>query len=485
MFKDLADFINFLEEKKELVRISTPVSSELEITEIADRTIKNNGPALLFENVDEKQIPVLINLFGSESRMAWALGIDNLNELSDIANKLINLPKNPPKSLMGKLKILNELINLSKSSPKILKKAPCQDIVLTGSDINLFELPILKCWPDDAGKFITLPLVITRNLNTGQRNVGTYRMQVYDEKTTGMHWQTHKVGTAHYRKAKDIGNGKMEVAVAIGGDPVTIWSGSLPLPPDMDELLVAGVLKGSPVELVKCKTVDLEVPANCEFVLEGYINVGEQRKEGPFGDHTGFYSEPSEYPVFHLTAITHKTNPIYPAVVVGKPPSEDYFMGKASSKLMLPALQLTLPEIIDVNMPAEGLFHNFVIVSMRKEYPGHVRKVMYGIWGLGLMSLAKIIVVVDHYVDVENVSEVAWRIGTNIDPDRDIVIVKGPTDDLDHASEVPKYGGKMGIDATAKGELDGYTRDWPDEIVMAEEIKNLVDNKWDNYNIGI
>ena len=229
----------------------------------------------------------------------------------------------------------------------------------------------------------------------------------------------------------------------------------------------------------------MEVPANCEFVLEGYINVGEQRKEGPFGDHTGFYSEPSEYPVFHLTAITHKTNPIYPAVVVGKPPSEDYFMGKASSKLMLPALQLTLPEIIDVNMPAEGLFHNFVIESMRKEYPGHVRKVMYGIWGLGLMSLAKIIVVVDHYVNVENVSEVAWRIGTNIDPDRDIVIVKGPTDDLDHASEVPKYGGKMGIDATAKGELDGYTRDWPDEIVMAEEIKNLVDNKWDNYKIGI
>jgi len=483
MFKDLSDFINFLEEKNELVRISTPVSSELEITEIADRTIKSKGPALLFENVDGQKIPVLINLFGSEARMAWALGIDSLNDLSDISNKLINLPKNPPKSLMEKLKILNELINLSKSSPKILKNAPCQDIVLKGDEINLFELPILKCWPGDAGKFITLPLVITRNLNTGQRNVGTYRMQVYDERTTGMHWQTHKVGTSHYRKAKDFGNSKLEVAVAIGGDPVTIWSGSLPLPPDMDELLVAGILKGSSVELVKCKTVDLEVPANSEFVLEGYIDVGEERIEGPFGDHTGFYSEPAKYPVFHLTALTRKTNPIYPAVVVGKPPSEDYFMGKASSKLMLPALQLTLPEIIDVNMPAEGLFHNFVIVSMKKEYPGHVRKVMYGLWGLGLMSLTKIIIVVDHYVDVEDISEVAWRIGTNVDPGRDLVIVKGPTDDLDHASEVPKYGGKMGIDATSKGELDGFNRDWPDEIMMTDEIKKLVDKKWTNYRI--
>ena len=483
MFDDLSDFINFLEEKNQLVRISTPVSSELEITEIADRTIKNNGPALLFENVDDKNIPVAINLFGSEERMAFALGVDNLNELPGVVNKLIDLTKNPPKSILDKVKMLNELINISKSSPKLVKKAPCQDVVLTGDKINLFELPILKCWPDDAGKFITLPLVITRNLNTGQRNVGTYRMQIYDKNTTGMHWQTHKVGTAHYRKAEEMAQQKMEVAVAIGGDPLTIWSGSLPLPPDMDELLVAGVLKGSPIELVKCKTVDLEVPANCEFVLEGYINIGEQRIEGPFGDHTGFYSEPSEYPVFHLTAITHKDNPIYPAVIVGKPPTEDYFMGKASSKLMLPALQLTMPEIVDVHMPAEGLFHNFAIVSMKKEYPGHVQKVMYGLWGMGLMALTKIIVVVDDYVDVENISEVTWRIGTNIDPSRDLVILKGPADDLDHASEVPKYGGKIGIDATSKGKIDGFNRDWPDEIVMSEEIKKLVEKKWDNYKI--
>ena len=483
MFDDLSDFINFLEEKNQLVRISTPVSSELEITEIADRTIKNNGPALLFENVDDKNIPVAINLFGSEERMAFALGVDNLNELPRVVNKLIDLTKNPPKSIIDKVKMLNELINISKSSPKLVKKAPCQDVVLTGDKINLFELPILKCWPDDAGKFITLPLVITRNLNTGQRNVGTYRMQIYDKNTTGMHWQTHKVGTAHYRKAEEMAQQKMEVAVAIGGDPLTIWSGSLPLPPDMDELLVAGVLKGSPIELVKCKTVDLEVPANCEFVLEGYINIGEQRIEGPFGDHTGFYSEPSEYPVFHLTAITHKDNPIYPAVIVGKPPTEDYFMGKASSKLMLPALQLTMPEIVDVHMPAEGLFHNFAIVSMKKEYPGHVQKVMYGLWGMGLMALTKIIVVVDDYVDVENISEVTWRIGTNIDPSRDLVILKGPTDDLDHASEVPKYGGKIGIDATSKGKVDGFNRDWPDEIVMSKEIKKLVEKKWDNYKI--
>ena len=483
MFDDLSDFINFLEEKNQLVRISTPVSSELEITEIADRTIKNNGPALLFENVDDKNIPVAINLFGSEERMAFALGVDNLNELPGVVNKLIDLTKNPPKSILDKVKMLNELINISKSSPKLVKKAPCQDVVLTGDKINLFELPILKCWPDDAGKFITLPLVITRNLNTGQRNVGTYRMQIYDKNTTGMHWQTHKVGTAHYRKAEEMAQQKMEVAVAIGGDPLTIWSGSLPLPPDMDELLVAGVLKGSPIELVKCKTVDLEVPANCEFVLEGYINIGEQRIEGPFGDHTGFYSEPSEYPVFHLTAITHKDNPIYPAVIVGKPPTEDYFMGKASSKLMLPALQLTMPEIVDVHMPAEGLFHNFAIVSMKKEYPGHVQKVMYGLWGMGLMALTKIIVVVDDYVDVENISEVTWRIGTNIDPSRDLVILKGPADDLDHASEVPKYGGKIGIDATSKGKVDGFNRDWPDEIVMSKEIKKLVEKKWGNYKI--
>ena len=483
MFDDLSDFITVLEEKNQLIRITTPVSSELEITEIADRTIKNNGPALLFENVDDKNIPVVINLFGSEERMALALGVDNLNELPDVVNRLIDLTKNPPGTIIDKLKILSELINLSKSSPKLVKKAPCQDIVLTGDEINLFELPILKCWPDDAGKFITLPLVITRNLNTGQRNVGTYRMQIYDKTTTGMHWQTHKVGTAHYRKAEEQAQEKMEVAVAIGGDPLTIWSGSLPLPPDMDELLVAGVLKGGPIELVKCKTVDLEVPANCEFVLEGYINIGEQRVEGPFGDHTGFYSEPSEYPVFHLTAITHKDNPIYPAVIVGKPPTEDYFMGKASSKLMLPALQLTMPEIVDVHMPAEGLFHNFAIVSMKKEYPGHVQKVMYGLWGLGLMALTKIIIIVDHDVDVENISEVTWRIGTNIDPSRDLVILKGPADDLDHASEVPKFGGKIGIDATSKGKLDGFNRDWPDEIVMSEEIKKLVDKKWDNYKI--
>jgi len=483
MFDDLLDFIEFLEGKNELVRISTPVSSELEITEIADRTIKNNGPALLFENVDDNKIPVLINLFGSDQRMAWGLGVDNLNELPSVVNKLINVTKNPPKSIIEKVKTLSELISLSKSSPRLVKKAPCQDIVLTDDQINLFDLPILKCWPEDAGRFITLPLVITRNLNTGQRNVGTYRMQVYDRTTTGMHWQTHKVGTAHYRTAQELKRDKMEVAVALGGDPVTIWSGSLPLPPDMDELLVAGVLKGKAIELVKCKTVNLEVPANCEIVLEGYINIGEQRIEGPFGDHTGFYSEPSEYPVFHVTAITHRANPIYPAIIVGKPLTEDYFMGKASSKLMLPALQLTLPEIVDIHMPAEGLFHNFAIISMKKEYPGHVRKVMYGLWGLGLMALTKILVVVDHDVDVENISEVSWRIGTNIDPSRDLVILKGPADDLDHASEVPKFGGKIGIDATSKGVIDGFKRNWPDEIVMNEEIKNLVDRKWHEYNI--
>ena len=355
--------------------------------------------------------------------------------------------------------------------------------MLTGSEADLNGLPALKCWPMDVGRYITLPLVITRDPESGRRNVGTYRMQIFDAHTAGMHWQTHKVGAHHYRVGEAQKRERLEVAVALGGDPATIWTGPLPLPPDMDEIVVSGFIRDKAVEMVKCKTLDLEVPAHAEFVLEGYVVPGELRPEGPFGDHTGYYSPAEEYPVFHLTAMTQRRDPIYPTIMVGRPPTEDYFMGKAAERLLLPALQLSLPEVVDVNMPAEGVFHNLLIVSMRKEYPGHARKVMYALWGLGLLMLAKTIIVVDHFVDVQNLSEVAWRVTNNIDPARDVVFVDGPVDDLDHAAATPRYGSKMGIDATAKGPMDGRTREWPPDIVMSEEIKRLVDSKWSQYGI--
>jgi 4-hydroxy-3-polyprenylbenzoate decarboxylase len=355
--------------------------------------------------------------------------------------------------------------------------------VITGEDVDVNMLPALQCWPMDAGRFITLPLVISRDPETGRRNVGTYRMQIYDGKTTGMHWQTHKVGAHHSRVGEASGLERLDVAVALGGDPTTMWTGSLPLPPDMDEIMVSGVIRDEAVEMVRCKTVDLEVPAHSEIILEGYVTPGELRPEGPFGDHTGYYSPADDYSVFHVTAITHRRDPIYPAIIVGRPPTEDFFMGKASERLMLPALQLTLPEIVDINMPAEGIFHNLVVVSIRKEYPGHARKVMYALWGLGLLMLAKTIIVVDHHVDIQNVSELAWRVTANIDPANDIVVVQGPVDDLDHSAASPRYGGKMGVDATAKGVMDGRAREWPADIVMSEEIKQRVDRKWSEYGI--
>ena len=364
-----------------------------------------------------------------------------------------------------------------------MSRGPCQEVTLTGEDADVNMLPALKCWPLDAGRYITLPLVISRDPETGRRNVGTYRMQIFDAHTTGMHWQTHKVGAHHYRVGQEQAMKRLDVAVALGGDPATIWTGALPLPPDMDEIGVAGFIRDQAVQMVRCKTVDLEVPAHAEFVLEGYVVPGELRPEGPFGDHTGYYSPAEDYPVFHLTAITHRRNPIYPTTMVGRPPTEDYFMGKAVERLMLPALQMTLPEVVDINMPAEGVFHNLVIVSMKKEYPGHARKVMYALWGLGLMMLAKTIIVVDHFVDVQNLSEVAWRVTNNIDPARDVTFAEGPIDDLDHSPQVPKYGSKMGIDATAKGPMDGRTREWPPDIVMSEEIKRLVEGKWHEYGI--
>ncbi len=480
-FNDLREFIALLEDRGELKRIAARVSPDLEITEITDRMVKNGGPALLFENVDGHESSLVINLFGAHRRTALALGVEDIEELSDRVRGLLTMAQGPPTGISGKLQAIGELVGLARSQPKVVRRAPCQEVVLTGEDVDLFKMPIIRCWPMDAGPFITLPMVITRDPESGRRNVGTYRMQVYDKKTTGMHWQTHKVGARHDRRAQDQGLDRLEVAVALGADPTTMWTGSMPLPPDMDELAVAGVIRGESVEVVPCKTVDLEVPAHAEYILEGYVVPGELRDEGPFGDHTGYYSPAEPYPVFHVTAMTHRRDAIYPTTMVGRPPTEDFFMGKAAERVMLPLLQMTLSEIHDMNMPAEGIFHNLVIASIRKEYPGHARKVMHALWGLGLMMLAKTIIIVDHFVDVQDVSEVAWRVTNNINPSTDIVFADGPLDDLDHATPTPKFGSKMGIDATAKLPGEVGSRDWPPDIVMSEDVKQLVDRRWQEY----
>jgi len=480
-FKDIRQFIEFLDERGDLKRITAMVDSDLEITEITDRTIKSGGPALLFENVAGSDAPVAINLMGTHQRTAWALGVENIDDLTSRVRKLLGLAQGPPSGLMGKVRALGDLVSVARTQPKIVRRAPCQDVVVTGEDVDLNILPALKCWPDDAGRYITLPLVVSRDPESGRRNVGIYRMQIFDRNTTGMHWQTHKGGAHHYRVGESQRLQKLEVAVALGGDPAAIWSGSMPLPPDMDEFAIAGLIREEPVELVKCKTVDLEVPAHAEYVLEGYVTPGELRPEGPFGDHTGYYSPAEDYPVFHVTTMTHRKNPIYPTTMVGRPPTEDFFMGKAAERIMLPILQMALPEIVDMNMPAEGAFHNLLIVSMRKEYPGHAQKVMHALWGMGLLMLTKTIIVVDHDVNVQDPSEVAWRVTNNINPATDITFAEGPIDDLDHATPIPKFGSKMGIDATAKGITDGRSREWPPDIVMSEEIKTLVDQRWKEY----
>ncbi len=480
-FKDLREFVAYLEGRGQLHRVSAPVSCELEMTEIAARMIKSGGPALLFENVAGYDTPVLMNIFCSDRRMAWALGVEKVDELVDRLEGMLQLAQGPPEGLMNKLRTLGQLIQVGRFQPKTVSRAPCQEVVLEGSEVDLFKFPILKCWPMDGGRYITLPLVITRDPVTGTQNYGTYRMQVYDSCTTGMHWQTHKVGARHYRLSQERQEQRLEVAVALGGDPATIWTGSAPLPPDMDEMVMAGFIRGEGVELVRARTVDIMVPAHAEIVLEGYVITDEQRLEGPFGDHTGYYSMPDEYPVFHVTTITHRRNPIYPATVVGRPPMEDYWMGKVTERIFLPLLKMIMPEIVDMNMPAEGIFHNLVLVSIKKEYPGQARKVMYGLWGLGLMNLAKTIVVVDDFVDVQDPSEVAWRVCNNINPSQDIVVVEGPLDDLEVGSPTPKFGGKVGIDATRKGPLEGYTRGWPPDIEMTPEIRGLVDSRWAEY----
>ena len=482
-FNDLRQFITFLEDRGELRRIKAPVSCDLEITEICDRVVKMGGPALLFEHVQGYDIPVLINMFGTERRMAWALGVERLDDLAGRIRQLMGMMQGPPQGMLNKVRALGQLVHMASFQPKVVRSAPCQEVVLSGEDVDLTRYPILKCWPLDGGRYITLPLVITRDPETGTRNLGMYRIQVYDARTAAMHWQTHKVGAHHYRVGGEMGRQRLDVAVALGGDPATIWTGAAPLPPDMDEILVAGFIREEGVELVKCKTVDLEVPAQAEMVIEGYVVPGEEGLEGPFGDHTGYYSMADDYPMFHVTCITQRRDPIYPTTIVGRPPMEDYFMGKVTERVFLPIIQMVLPEVVDINMPAEGVFHNLVLVSIKKEYPGHARKAVYGLWGMGLMSLAKTIIVVDHYVNVHDLSEVTWRVTNNIDPSQDILFATGPLDDLDHAAPTPKFGSKMGIDATAKGPMEGRQREWPPDIVMSPEVKALVDSKWSEYGL--
>lgn len=480
-FRNLSDFLRVLEERGLLQRISTPVDPELEITEITDRVVKAGGPALFFERVKGSPYPLVINLFGSLERMKLALEVQDLDEVGRRLEELLKPPE--VSGLLDKLRALPKLAELASFTPKRVRSAPCQEVVETENP-SLRDLPIIKSWPQDGGPFITLPLVITRDPSTGQQNVGMYRMQVYDERTTGMHWHIHKDGARHFRGVREKRQ-RLEVAVALGADPATIYAATAPLPGQIDELTFAGFLRRAAVEVVKAKTVDLEVPAEAEFILEGYVDPNEKRREGPFGDHTGFYSLADDYPVFHLTAITRRRHPVYPATVVGKPPMEDFFLGKATERIFLPLLRLQLPEVVDMDFPAEGVFHNCLILSIRKTYPGQARKVMNAVWGLGQMMYTKLVVVVDADVNVHDSREVWWRVFANIDPARDVTVTLGPLDALDHASPTPLYGAKMGIDATRKWPEEGHAREWPDEIKMSPEIVELVNRRWREYGIKL
>jgi 4-hydroxy-3-polyprenylbenzoate decarboxylase len=474
--RDLRDWIALLEREGELVRVSAEVDPKLEVTEIVDRTVRAGGPALLFENPKGSGIPLLINQFGTERRMCLAFGVESLD---DIAAKLGDiLEMQPPDGLAAKVRGLKTLKSIADSRPRTVKRGASQEVVLRGDDVDLGRLPVQTCWPGDAGPFITLPAVITRDPRTGQRNVGMYRMQVLGPRSTAMHWQIHKDGRADYLFTE----GRMEVAVALGLDPISAYSASAPLPKHIDEFMMAGFLRGEPLELVKGVTVDLEVPADAEIVLEGYIDKGDLADEGPFGDHTGYYTPAEQFPIFNVTAITMRKDAVYPSIVVGKPPQEDAWLGKATERIFLPAVKMTVPEIVDYDLPVAGAFHNLCIVSIKKAFPGHAKKVMHAIWGLGMLSLTKGIVVVDEHVDVHDYAQVMFYVGANVDPKRDVVIAEGPLDHLDHAPTLQFVGGKIGIDATAKGPLEG-TREWPPEIEMSDEVRDLVDRRWAEYGI--
>jgi len=475
MYSDLNDFIADLDRRKLLARVAEPVSPRLEIAAVIDRACKSpgGGPALLFEKPSGFDIPVAANLYGSIERMCLALGVKTLDDLANEIDELMT--PQMPEGIMDALKMLPMVGRLRDLMPKTVKDGPCHEIVQR--DGALDELPILTCWPEDGGAYITFPLVFTKNPESGERNIGTYRMQVFDGRTTGMHWQRHKGGAQHHRVAERLGQ-RLEVAVALGPEPVLPYCATAPMPEGLDELLLAGFLARRRIELVKCITVDLEVPASSHIVLEGYVEPGERRSEGPFGDHTGLYSQPDDYAVFHLTCVTRRKRPTYLTTIVGIPPMEDYYLGLASERIFLPILRKTLPEIVDMHFPAEGIFHNLVLVSIDKRFPGHARKIMNAFWGLGQLMFSKTIIVVDKDVNVQDVGEVAWIVGTHMDPLRDVQMTRGPVDDLDDAADLPAYGGKMGIDATRKWASEGYTRSWPARVKTTEAAGNRAAEIW-------
>jgi 4-hydroxy-3-polyprenylbenzoate decarboxylase len=500
-FSSYRDFVEALDRAGELIRVRQPVATELEITEWADREMKkpNGGKALLFErptvNGQPSPFPLAINTLGSFKRMALSLGAESV---AAVAAELGSLVKaKPPSSFRDAVRLFSTALELRHARPKIVSNGACQEVVqiieprpratewppainiLKGesprpSPPTLLNLPIQQCWPLDGGRFITLPCVVTKDPDTGERNVGMYRMQVYDSQSTGMHWQLQKVGARHGRRYYESGE-RMPVSVFIGGDPVFPFCATAPLPDGMDEILLAGYLRRKSVELVKCKTNDLEVPANADFVLEGYVDPVEPlRIEGPFGDHTGYYSLPEPYPVFHLTALTHRRDAIYPATVVGIPPMEDFYIGSASVQLFLPIFKMNFPEIVDIALPAEGVFHNLVFVSIRKTYPMQAFKIMHGLWGMGQMMFSKYIVVVDDDVDVHNTSQVLFHLCANTEPARDTISTKGPADVLDHATSELAIGSKLGFDATRKLPGEGFKRDWPPLIKMDPSVRQRV-----------
>ena len=496
-FSDLRSFVEELDRRGQLRRVTVPVDPILEIAEIADRVSKSQaagnapppptdpvhggrgGSALLFENVKGSNIPLAINLYGSYERMRIALGCESFEALADRIEALLR--PELPTTLMDKIRKLPDLARLAGFAPKVVRNGICQQVVRT-DDANLFDLPVLQCWPGDAGRYITFAGIYTKDPDSGDRNVGMYRVQLFEPRMTGMHWHMHHDGARHHRRYAARGE-KMPLAIVLGGNSVLPYAATCPLPPDVSELLLAGFLNGTGIELVPCRTVPLEVPANAEIVIEGYVDPKEKIREGPFGDHTGFYSLADDFPVFRVTAITHRRDPIYPTTIVGKPPQEDYYLGKATERIFLPLLRTLIPDVIDYSLPMFGAFHNCVFVKLRKEYPLQARKVMSAIWGAGQMAFAKLIIVVDEHVNVHDEQDVLFHVGANWDPRRDTMIVDGPMDILDHAAPFCGAGGKMGIDATRKIPGEGVVREWPDEIEMSPQIKALVDGRWKEYGL--
>jgi 4-hydroxy-3-polyprenylbenzoate decarboxylase len=483
-FDTLRALLEALDAAGELARITRPVSLDLELCEIADRVMKQpgGGMALLFERPvlmsgQPSQFPVAINVFGSTRRMAMSLGVENLDEIGARITSLLEMKV--PEGFIARLALLPRLLEVGRFPPRVRSGSPpSQEVVWRDADVDLDRLPLMKCWPEDGGAYITFPMVITRDPKRGIRNVGMYRIMQTGKTTLAMHWQRHKVGAAHWREMAERGE-RMPVCIALGADPPSMYSASAPLPPTIDEFLFAGFLRNKPVSLAKAVTCDLEVPAEADFVLEGYIDPAEPLvTEGPFGDHTGFYSLADLYPQVHITAITMRKQPIFPCTIVGRPPMEDFYLGHATERIFLPLLKLTIPEIVDYHMPAEGIFHNLVFVSIKKEYPGQAYKVMNALWGQGLMSLAKVLIVVDDWVNVRDAREAWWVALNNLDPQRDARFTMGPMDVLDHSSRAFTYGSKMGLDATRKLPEEGFSREWPDVIEMDAQTKRKVDAMW-------